>query len=88
MQSVRGIGDGSGLAVTIAKYRTPDGKYINHKGISPDIVSKLSEQQRKELQSNRTEIGTSDDPQFAKALNVLTNEIASQKGSLQETANQ
>ncbi|PSO66586.1 MAG: peptidase S41 [Cyanobacteria bacterium QH_8_48_120] len=88
VQSVRGIGDGSGLAVTIAKYRTPDGKYINHKGISPDIVSKLSEQQRKELQSNRTEIGTSDDPQFAKALNVLTNEIASQKGSLQETANQ
>ncbi|WP_413165505.1 carboxyl-terminal processing protease CtpC [Capilliphycus salinus ALCB114379] len=76
VQSVRGVGNGSGLAVTIAKYFTPDGRDINHEGIQPDVQVELSEEQREELRKERAKIGTADDPQFAKALEVLNQEIA------------
>lgn len=81
VQSVRGVGNGSGLAVTIAKYLTPSGRDINHEGIMPDIEVELSEEQRDELRKDRTKIGTLADPQFAKALEILTQEIASKQGS-------
>lgn len=76
VQSVRGLGDGSGLAVTIAKYLTPNGRDINKHGIDPNVVFELSEQQRKALQKDRTQIGTFNDPQFVKAFDVLKQEIA------------
>jgi carboxyl-terminal processing protease len=78
VQSVRGLGDGSGLAVTIAKYLTPSGRDINKHGIDPDVELKLTEAQRKELGQDRTKIGTLADPQYAKALDVLTQEIRAQ----------
>ncbi len=76
VQSVRGLGDGSGLAVTIAKYLTPNGRDINKQGIAPDVVVEMTEEQRKELQLNREQIGTMQDPQFSKALEVLFQEVA------------
>jgi len=76
VQSVRSLGDGSGIAVTVAKYLTPDGRDINKEGIKPDIISEMSEAQQKELQRDRDKIGTLADPQFAKALSVLKQEIA------------
>ncbi len=76
VQSVRELGDGSGLAVTIAKYLTPNGRDINKEGIKPDITVELSDNQRKELQKDRTKIGTMADPQYAKAFDLLQQEIA------------
>ena len=76
VQSVRSLGDGSGMAVTIAKYLTPDGRDINKLGIEPDIIFELSDEQRKELQRDRTVIGTLEDPQFAKAVEILFENIA------------
>jgi carboxyl-terminal processing protease len=76
VQSVRGLGDGSGLAVTIAKYLTPNGRDINKHGIDPNVVYELSDQQRKALQKDRTQIGTFNDPQFVKAFDILKQEIA------------
>jgi carboxyl-terminal processing protease len=74
VQSVREImsdeGE-SGMAVTIAKYLTPQGRDINKHGIDPDVEIKLSEQDQKNLLSDRDKIGTPADPQFAKALQVL-----------------
>lgn len=78
VQSVRGLGDGSGLAVTIAKYLTPSGRDINEEGISPDIAIELTEEQREELRLDRTLIGTAQDPQYAKALEILSQQLASQ----------
>jgi carboxyl-terminal processing protease len=75
VQSVRSLGDGSGLAVTIAKYLTPSGRDINKEGIAPDITIELSEAERKKLQENRDLIDTLEDPQFAKALEILGGEI-------------
>jgi carboxyl-terminal processing protease len=81
VQSVRGLGDGSGLAVTIAKYLTPSGRDINKAGIAPDVVLELSDVQRKELQQDRTKIGTGADPQYAKAMEILKQEIAAKQGN-------
>ncbi len=79
VQSVRQLEDGSGLAVTIAKYLTPSGRDINKLGIAPDVVVELSDSQRKTLQQDRTKIGTSDDPQYAKGLEVLQQKIAAKQ---------
>ena len=79
VQSVRGLGDGSGLAVTIAKYLTPQGRDINKHGIDPDVVIELSDQQRQALGRDRDKIGTPEDPQFAKALQVLTQQVSAKK---------
>ncbi len=81
VQSVRPLGDGSGLAVTIAKYLTPNGTDIHKEGIAPDIVVELKDSQRKKLQGDRTLIGTSEDPQFSRAIKALRQEIRAQKSA-------
>jgi carboxyl-terminal processing protease len=84
VQSVHPLGDGSGMAVTIAKYYTPNNRDINKKGIEPDFTVKLTDAQKKAM--TREMIGTLKDPQYAKALEILNQKIlASQKGSLQST---
>ena len=49
VQAVRGLSDGSGLTVTIAKYLTPKGTDIHKNGIEPDIKSEMNEKQLKSL---------------------------------------
>ncbi|MFP4132692.1 MAG: carboxyl-terminal processing protease CtpC [Halothece sp.] len=78
VQSVRGLGDGSGLAITIAKYLTPDGRDINEKGIDPDVVAEVDEDKQEDLRLSRDSLGTSDDPQFSEALSILQTEISKQ----------
>jgi carboxyl-terminal processing protease len=78
VQSVRSLGDGSGLAVTIAKYLTPSGRDINKHGIEPDVVLKLNVEQLKALQSDRKAVGTLKDPQFIKAVDVLSENLKAQ----------
>jgi carboxyl-terminal processing protease len=75
VQSVRGLGDGSGLAVTVAKYLTPSGRDINQAGIEPDIKVELTEEQRQELFGVGNKIGTESDLQYTKALEVLNQRI-------------
>ncbi|MBA3921625.1 MAG: PDZ domain-containing protein [Nostocaceae cyanobacterium] len=71
VQSVRGLDDGSGIAVTIAKYYTPSGRDINKHGIHPDFVINLNDAQRQDLNRDRTKIATQADPQYAKGVEVL-----------------
>ncbi|ERN42802.1 C-terminal peptidase (prc) [Rubidibacter lacunae KORDI 51-2] len=77
VQSVRSLGDGSGLTVTIAKYLTPSGRDINEEGIEPDSIVELEDSQREALQQDRSQIGTLKDPQFVEALDILLETIAS-----------
>ena len=86
VQSVRGLGDGSGLAVTIAKYLTPSGRDINHLGIQPDVVVDLTDTQRQALFGADNKIGTPEDIQYAKALEVLTQKIGQQGASNPQAA--
>jgi carboxyl-terminal processing protease len=77
VQSVHSLSDGSGMAVTIAKYYTPSGRDINKKGIEPDRIVELTKEDLERLNKNRDLVGTSADPQFAKAVDVLANELKS-----------
>ncbi|MBE9046427.1 PDZ domain-containing protein [Pleurocapsales cyanobacterium LEGE 10410] len=87
VQSVRPLGDGSGLAVTIAKYLTPSGRDINKEGIPPDVIVELSDQQLEELYSgDRSKLGTEEDPQFSKALDILDRDIQAQRSSASQAA--
>ncbi|QDL11901.1 peptidase S41 [Brasilonema octagenarum UFV-E1] len=81
VQSVRPLDDGSGMAVTIAKYYTPNNRDINKHGIDPDVKVELTTAQREQLWlKQRDKIATLQDPQFAKAVEVIGKEIA-QKGN-------
>ncbi|MCS7292927.1 MAG: S41 family peptidase [Gloeomargarita sp. SKYBB_i_bin120] len=71
VQSVRELQDGSGVAITIARYLTPNGRDINKEGIKPDVEISLTDEQRERIIRDRA-IGTPADPQFARALDVLT----------------
>ncbi|MEM7757476.1 MAG: carboxyl-terminal processing protease CtpC [Cyanobacteria bacterium P01_A01_bin.40] len=87
VQSVRPLGDGSGLAVTIAKYLTPSGRDINKEGIPPDIMVELSDEQLEELYGgDRSKLGTEEDPQFSKALDILNDNIQAQKSGEPQAA--
>ena len=65
IQSLFELSDGSGLAVTIAKYETPNHRDINKLGIKPDTV--VTQQIL-----TRDEIGTQTDLQYQAALDVLS----------------
>lgn len=88
VQSVRGLGDGSGLAVTVAKYLTPSGRDINHAGIEPDIKVDLTDEQRQELFGVGNKIGTPEDLQYVKSLEVLNQRIASFKQGTKASVSQ
>mgnify|MGYP006411765931 FL=1 len=73
VQAVRGLSDGSGLTVTIAKYLTPKGTDIHKNGIEPDIKSEMSEKQLKGFTIEK--LGTSQDSQYIDAKNELIKKI-------------
>lgn len=64
IQSLFELSDGSGLAVTIAKYETPQHRDINKLGIKPD-------QMISQNPINREEIGTEADLQYQAAVQLL-----------------
>jgi carboxyl-terminal processing protease len=78
VQAVRPLRDGSGMAVTIAKYYTPSGKDINKLGIKPDVDVPLSKKDIQALMKDRKRLATKQDPQYAKALQTLQIQIANQ----------
>lgn len=78
IQSVRPVGNRAGLAVTIAKWLTPTGRDINRTGINPDVVVELTNSQQQNLFRDG-KIGTTADPQFAKALEILTQKLRNPK---------
>lgn len=79
VQSVHSLSDGSGLAVTVAHYYTPNGTDISHRGIIPDVQVSLSEQERRTLSADQTLVGTQMDPHYEQALNALQPMIAEQQ---------
>ena len=61
VQSLQSLSDGSFLKVTVAKWLTPAGDFINEKGISPDVLVELTVD----------DINSNLDPQLDKALEIL-----------------
>lgn len=65
IQSLFDLSDGSGLAVTVAKYETPDHIDINRQGIKPDVTVPIDPIALNQL-------GSSEDRQYQAALELLT----------------
>lgn len=61
VQTIRDLSDGSALKVTVAKWLTPAGDFINDKGIKPEV----------EVKSTQADIDKNIDPQLNKALEIL-----------------
>ncbi len=76
VQSLHGLSDGSGIAVTVAHYYTPNGTDISSRGITPDIHVDLSSDERRALRNDPQLMGTADDPQFTEAVSALATEVA------------
>lgn len=81
VQSLHGLSDGSGLAVTVAHYYTPDGTDISSRGITPDINVTLTEQQRRDLDINPDLRGTEVDPQFVQAVQAIEPDVVARRQS-------
>lgn len=71
IQSLYELEDGSGLAVTIAKYETPLHHNIHKRGIIPNVEVALTEP------ITRKQLGTKEDPQYIAALSVLDGTVKS-----------
>jgi len=87
VQSIHPLSDGSGLAVTIAHYYTPNGTDINHTGITPDIKVDLSNEDIRRLSLSPTLIGTGEDPQYLRAVSALTAVVNPNQGVAVNTTN-
>lgn len=72
VQSMNKLSDGSGVIVTTGNYFTPNGNFINHKGISPDVEIKLTTAQVQNLSNNPQLIGSPSDPQYATAVQAVS----------------
>lgn len=77
VQSVHALSDGSGLAVTIAHYYTPNGTDISHLGITPDVRIDLNDSQRRRLAETPNLVATQSDPQYVRAVSTLQETILS-----------
>ncbi|WP_267384455.1 carboxyl-terminal processing protease CtpB [Cyanobacterium sp. uoEpiScrs1] len=75
VQSVHSLSDGSGLAVTIARYYPPSGEDINQRGINPDVYLDLSMEKHIQLKNDPSLMGTHADPQYKVAINVLRKNV-------------
>jgi carboxyl-terminal processing protease len=73
VQSVRGLSDGSGMTVTIAKYLTPRGRDIHKHGIDPDVKVKMGELEAQRLKLE--DIGTRKDSQYRVAESTLVKKL-------------
>ena len=73
VQSVRGLSDGSGMTVTIAKYLTPSGRDIHKHGIDPDVSVKMTDLEAQRLKLE--DLGTRKDPQYRVAENTLVKKL-------------
>jgi len=73
VQSVRGLSDGSGMTVTIAKYLTPSGRDIHKHGIDPDVTAKMTELETQRLKLE--DLGTKKDSQYRVAESTLVKRL-------------
>jgi carboxyl-terminal processing protease len=81
VQHVYPLPGGSGLSITVAKYFTPNGTDINHKGILPNVVVPLTQAQIKKLSENPNLLASQSDLQYKRAVQSLF-EATSNKPSI------
>lgn len=71
VQTIHPLSDGSGVAITTAKYLTPNGRDIHKKGIEPDVKVELTEE----------DIKKENDLQLKKAQELIKSMLPAQKAA-------
>lgn len=72
VQSVHSLSDGSGVAITIARYYPPSGVNLSKSGgVKPDVQIELTMDQQVRLQNDPSLLATKADPQYLQAISVL-----------------
>jgi carboxyl-terminal processing protease len=84
VQTVLPLPDGQGLRLTTAKYYTPSHRVIHEKGITPDIIVSMTEEEERDMLMKRSPGGVeglepkererimnAHDPQYERALDLL-----------------
>lgn len=61
VQTIRDLSDGSSIKITIATWMTPEGDFINEKGLTPQVEVKLT----------ATDVEKNKDPQLQKAVDLI-----------------
>jgi carboxyl-terminal processing protease len=97
VQSIAPLADGSALRLTTAKYYTPSHRVIHERGITPDIVVPMSEEDERALaiqrspgsldrieEPDRSRIAAVRDVQFDRAMDLLKGITLYTKGVLPE----
>ncbi|MCK5735369.1 MAG: S41 family peptidase [Spirochaetaceae bacterium] len=79
VQTVKPLGDGSGLKFTIARYYTPSGRSIQAKGIEPDIVVPYSLIDNDEKDDNKIFLKEKDLKNHLESESEKTNQKAKQE---------
>lgn len=74
IQSLFDLSDGSGLAVTVAKYETPNHHDINRLGIQPDQIVAMDPIPREQF-------GTSSDTQYQAAIDLVSGLVVANRAS-------
>ena len=65
VQELAGLKDGSQIKVTVAHWITPNGQIIEKNGLTPDYEVNITDE----------DIESGNDPQLAKALEIIRSEI-------------
>lgn len=71
IQSVRPVGNGSGLAVTIAKFLTPNGNSVQGVGIEPDVKVKPTAAEKASFYRNPQALATQNDLLWTEGIKAL-----------------
>jgi carboxyl-terminal processing protease len=82
VQAVHGLSDGSGIAVTVAQYYTPNGTDISQHGITPNIEIDLTLDQRRRLLVQPEMRGTLADPHYQQAVSSLRPSILARRSNI------
>lgn len=75
IQSVRPLSDGSGIAVTTAKFLTPKENEIQDRGIQPDIEVEYTESELAKLSRDPNLLATEEDLMWNEAVEVLQQQL-------------
>jgi len=82
VQAVHELSDGSGIAVTVAQYYTPNGTDISQHGITPNIEMDLTLAQRRRLSVQPQTRGTIADPHYQQAVTSLRPSILARRSNI------
>ena len=75
IQTVRPLGNGAGLSLTTATVLTPDGQELHGRGITPDEIVELADDELRALWEEFSVTSVIPDSQYTRAVEILQNQI-------------